>query len=107
MRIRKYDVDYARRALLKKGAIGAGAGLLAPLWPMIGNTADASKAYPDELRSIEMYTKGKVKPGDVITAANVDLVKDLLDPIAYQQVKTMGRRINIIESTQDVSKLFP
>jgi len=107
MRIRKYDVDYARRALLKKGALGAGAGLLAPLWPMIGNTADASKAYPDELRSIEMYTKGKVKPGDVITAANVDLVKDLLDPIAYQQVKTMGRRINIIESTQDVSKLFP
>jgi hypothetical protein len=107
MRIKKYDVDYGRRELLKKAAIGAGAGVLAPLWPLIGKTADVSKAYPDELLSIELYTKGKVKPGDVITAANVDLVKDLIDPIAYQQVKTMGRRINIIESTRDVTKLFP
>src|SRR5882757_9763779 len=105
MRIRKYDFDYGRRMLLQKAA--ASAGVLAPMWPLLANGADVSKAYPDELLSIEMYTKGKVKPGDVITAANVDVVKDLLDSIAYQQVKTMGRRINIVQSTRDVTKLFP
>ena len=68
MRIRKYDVDYGRRALLQKAALGAGAGVLAPLWPMIAS-GDMSKAYPDELTSVEMYTKGKVKTGDVLTAA--------------------------------------
>ena len=35
------------------------------------------------------------------------IVKDLLDPITYQPVQTMGRRINIIKSTKDVTKLFP
>jgi len=109
MHIRKYDFDYSRRMFLEKTAKGvAAAGVLAPLWPMIANSADdVSKAYPDELLSIEMYTKGKVKPGDVITAANVEHVKALLDPVAYMQVKTMGRRIHIIESTKDVTKLFP
>lgn len=109
MHIRKYDFDYSRRMFLEKTAKGvAAAGVLAPLWPMIANSADdVSKAYPDELLSIEMYTKGKVKPGDVITAANVEHVKALLDPVAYMQVKTMGRRIHIVESTKDVTKLYP
>ena len=108
MRIKKYGVDYGRRALLQKAATGAAAGVLAPLWPLITRSADdVSKAYPEDLLHIEAYTKGKVKPGDVITAANVEAVKELLDPIAYQQVKTMGRRINIIESTRDVTKLYP
>lgn len=110
MHVRKYDVDYGRRKLLEKLAYGvASAGVLTPLWPMVAraDNGDISKAYPDELLSIEVYTKGKVKPGDVITADNVEHVKELLDPIAYQQVKTMGRRINIVESTTDISKLFP
>ncbi len=107
MHIKKYDFNYGRRALLEKTLKGvAGAGVLAPLWPLIANGADTSKAYPDELTSIEMYTKGKVKVGDVITAANVDAVKDLLDPIAYNQVKTMGRKITIVKPTTDASKLF-
>ena len=108
MRIRKYDFDYGRRALLEKTLKGAGAaGILAPLWPLIARGADATKAYPDELVSIEAYTKGKIKPGDTVTADNVEIVKDLLDPIAYQQVKTMGRRIHIVETTRDVTKMFP
>jgi uncharacterized protein DUF1329 len=108
MRIRKYDFNYGRRALLQKAAVGASAGVLAPLWPLIANSADnVAKAYPDELLHIEAYTKGKVKPGDTITADNVDFVKDLLDPVAYMHVKTMGRRIFIVESTKDVSKLYP
>jgi hypothetical protein len=108
MRIRKYDFDYGRRKMLEKVATGAGAGVLAPLWPQIANSADdINKAYPDEQWSIEMITKGKVKPGDVITSANVEHVKELLEPIMYTQVKEHGRKINIVDSLKDVTKMFP
>lgn len=106
MRIKKYDYDYSRRVFLDKVAKGAGAGVLAPLWPMIGNTADISKAYPDELLHIEAYTKGKIKPGDQISSNNVDVVKELLDPICYVQIKEMGRKIWIKDSNRDVTKMF-
>ena len=107
MRIRKYDFDYSRRAFMEKVAKGGTAGVLTGLWPLIADSADdISKAYPDELLSIEMYTKGKVKPGHMITANNVDLVKDLVDPMTYKQVKEMGRRIGIVESTKDVTTMF-
>jgi len=106
MRIRKYDVDYGRRSLLQKAALGAGAGVLAPLWPMIAG-GDMSKAYPDELTSVEMYSKGKIKTGDTLTAANVDAVKDLLDPITYKQVKEMGRKIEIVATVKDPTVLYP
>tara|TARA_R110002094_G_scaffold132536_1_gene125390 strand:- start:154 stop:324 length:171 start_codon:yes stop_codon:yes gene_type:complete len=56
MRIRKYDFDYSRREFAKKVAMGAGGGILAPLWPTIANSGDVSKAYPDELTSIELQT---------------------------------------------------
>ena len=88
-----------------KGLMGT--GVLTSLWPLIGNTGEIGKAYPEELQSLEAYTKGKVKEGDVITAANADLVKDLLDPVAYLQVKQMGRRIRVVPQTREVSKLFP
>lgn len=107
MHIRKYDFNYGRRMLMDKALKGAAAGVLAPLWPEIARSADISKAYPDELLSIEAYTKGKVKPGDIVNADNVEAVKDLMDPILYQQVKTMGRKIEIVESTRDVSKMYP
>ncbi|PKO28700.1 MAG: hypothetical protein CVU32_00395 [Betaproteobacteria bacterium HGW-Betaproteobacteria-5] len=107
MHIRKYDFDYSRRAFIAKMGTMAGAGILTPLWPLIAKGADITKAYPDELLSIDAYTKGKVKTGDLITAANVDIVKDLLTPIAYKQVKEMGRRIRIVPTTKDVSRLFP
>ncbi|MEQ8740818.1 MAG: DUF1329 domain-containing protein [Hoeflea sp.] len=108
MRIRKYDRDFTRRAFLEKSLKGvATAGILAPLWPEIARSGTIDKAYPEELLSIDLYTKGQIKPGDVITADNVEIVKDLLDPIAYRQVKEMGRRITIVETTTDVTKLFP
>jgi hypothetical protein len=107
MRIKKYDFNYGRRMLMEKALKGVTtAGVLAPLWPMIGNTGDVSKAYPDELLSIEMFTKGKIKPGDTLTEQNVDIVKDLLDPLTFQEVKTQGRRIGIVESIKDTTKLF-
>lgn len=108
MRIRKYDFDFGRRALLEKTIKGVGTGgVLSGLWPLIGNGADITKAYPDELISISSYTKGKIKVGDIITSENVEYVKDLLDPIAFQQVSKMGRRITIVETTKDATRLFP
>jgi len=107
MRIKKYDVDYGRRELMKKIGLGVGGGVLAPLWPTISSAGDVSKAYPDELLSIEMNTKGKVKVGDVITSANVEYVKHLMDPIMYDQVLKQGRRITIGKTNTDVTTMFP
>ena len=54
MRIRKYDFNYSRRAFLDKMATGAmAAGVLSPLWPLIARAGDITKAYPEELLSIE------------------------------------------------------
>lgn len=108
MHIKKFDHDFSRRNFLEKTGKGmVAAGVLAPLWPTIAKSGDITKAYPEELLSIEAYTKGQIKPGDVVDASNVEVVKELLDPIAYRQVKEMGRRINIAETTTDVTKLFP
>ena len=107
MHILRFDHDYSRRSFLAKAGALAGAGVLAPLWPTIARSADITKAYPEELLSIEAYTKGKIKTGDIITAANVEIVKDLLTPIAYREVKDMGRRIRIVPTTRDVTRLFP
>jgi len=108
MHIRKYDHDYSRRFFMEQASKGiATAGVLGPMWPLVGNTADISKAYPDEVMSIDAYTKGKIKTGDFLTADNVDLVKDLLDPVAFMEVKTMGRKIKIVPTTRDVTKLYP
>ena len=108
MHIRKYDHGFSRRFFMDKLAKGTmGAGVLAPLWPLIANSADTTGAYPEELTNIEAYTKGKVKVGDYLTADNVEYVKDLLDPVAYNHVSQMGRRIKMVDTTKDVTKLFP
>jgi hypothetical protein len=107
MRILKYDFNYGRRELMQKAAIGASAGLLMPLSKVMASAGDIGKAYPDELLSIDMYTKGKIKTGDILTADNVDVVKELLDPMIYDQVKTMGRKIKIKATQRDYSALFP
>jgi hypothetical protein len=108
MHIRKYDHDYSRRFFMEQTAKGIlTAGVLGPLWPMIAKSADITKAYPDEVMSIDAYTKGKIKTGDLLTADNVDVVKDLLDPGAYKQVKTMGRKIRIVPTTRDVTRMHP
>lgn len=107
MRIRKYDFNWGRRELMKKAAVGASAGLLMPLSKVLAEGKDLSKAYPDELLSIDVYTKGKIKTGDYITADNVDVVKDLVDPVVYQQIKTMGRKIRIKASNTNPPEWFP
>lgn len=108
MHIRQYTVDYARRYFLKQMGKGLVAtGVLMPLWKAIAATGDVSAAYPEELLSLDAYTKGKISIGDMITEDNVDKVKDLLDPIQYTQISKMGRKLRIIDTTTDIMQLSP
>ncbi len=108
MHIKKFDSNYSRRQFMEKLAKGSmSAGVLTSLWPLIGHSADITKAYPEELLSIEAYTKGKIKVGDYLTVDNVEYVKDLLDPGVYIHVTQMGRRIKMVETTTDVTRMFP
>lgn len=109
MHIRKYDFDYGRRKLMEKAAMGVGSvGALGSVWPMIAkaDTPDISKAYPEELTSIEANTKGKIKPGDTINADNVEHVKHLLDEVELHQIQNDGREIQIGEGTSNMEDLF-
>ncbi|MAA75167.1 MAG: hypothetical protein CMN28_10715 [Salinisphaeraceae bacterium] len=108
MHIRKYDHGYSRRHFLEQ--MGKGiltTGVLMPAWKAFAESGDINKAYPEELTSIEVYTKGKIKVGDYITADNVEYVKDALDPIRYEQVKNMGRRLKVGPTTTDLYKMSP
>ena len=107
MHIRRYDAGYSRRHFLKSAAVGASAGVLAPLLKVLAATGDATKAYPEELLSIEGFTKGKIKTGDEITAANVEHVKDLLEPIRYEQIVKQGRKLKVAKTTTDLMRLSP
>ena len=108
MKIIRYDRDYSRRKFLGDAARGVlSCGVLMPLSKAIAQTGDISKAYPEELLSIEAYTKGKIKTGDYIDASNVDFVRDLLEPVRFEQIKTMGRKLKVVKTTTDVMRLSP
>lgn len=108
MYIRRFGPDFTRRHFLEQLARGAvTAGVLAPLWPALAAKGTADAAYPEELLSIEAYTRGKLAPGQEITADNVDLVADLLDPIQVLQIRTMGRRLRLASETRDIMRLSP
>src|SRR5258708_39656222 len=106
MRLIRYDRDYSRRHFLTSSGVAA-AGVLAPLWKVIAREGNVTAAYPDELLSIEGYTRGKISSGDEITAANVELVKELLDPVKYQQVAALGRRLRVVPTSTDIMRLSP
>ncbi|MCC7411999.1 MAG: DUF1329 domain-containing protein, partial [Gammaproteobacteria bacterium] len=107
MHIMKFTRDYTRRHFLETLGAGCTAGVLAPLWDVIAAEGDIGKAYPEELLSIEAFTKGKLKEGDVLDASNVDLVKDLLDEVTYLQISQQGRLVDLYNTTTDVWKLNP
>lgn len=97
--IRKYDFDYSRRVFMDKTARGIGtAGVLGSLWPIMAESGEIGRAYPDELLSIEAYTKGKVKDGDWIDKSNIELVQDLVDPALMIEVMQMDRKFQISPS---------
>ncbi|MGQ0700830.1 MAG: DUF1329 domain-containing protein [Panacagrimonas sp.] len=108
MNITRFDRGFSRRKFLRDAGRGVlGTGVLMPLWDAIAATGDISKAYPDELLSIEGFTKGRIKTGDYITSANVELVKNLLEPIRYEQILKHGRKLKIVKTTTDVMRLSP
>jgi len=107
MRRLTYDHGFGRRLFLSRLAAGSSAcGVLQPLWQAwaAGNPA---RAYPDELLSLEVYTKGRISEGGVIDASNVALVRDLLDPVRYTQILEMGRRLHVAATTTDPMRLGP
>lgn len=108
MRIRRYDPGFSRRKFLQDAARGVlCTGVLGSTWGAIAATGEINKAYPDELLSVDAYTKGKVKTGDLITSANVEHVKDLLEPIRYEQILKHGRRLRVVPTTRDVMRTSP
>lgn len=109
MHIRKFGPDFGRRELMKKTAAGVGSvGVLSSMWPMLAKSASPSfkTAYSDDLYSLSAQTKGKVSAGDVIDSNNVEHVKHLLDPIAYQEVLTDGRKIHTRAPTTEMTDLM-
>src|ERR1700757_1009897 len=108
MKLRRFDQGYSRRKFLGDAARGVlSCGVLMPLAKAVAATGDIAKAYPEELLSIESYTKGRIKTGDFIDASNVEVVKDLLEPVRYEQIRTMGRKLRVVKTTTDVMRLSP
>lgn len=108
MYINRFDRGYSRRKFLNDAARGVlGAGVLMPLSEAISANGEINKAYPDELLSIEGYTKGKIKTGDIIDANNVQYVKDLLEPVRYEQILKQGRKLKIGKTTSEIMRLSP
>ncbi len=106
--LRRFDRDYSRRTFLANTAKGVlGAGVFGSAWSAFARTGSTDKAYPDELNSIEEYSRGKLKAGDVISKENVEQVKDLLDPVRYRQISEMGRRLTLAATTHDMTRLAP
>lgn len=106
--INRFDRGYSRRKFLNDAARGVlGAGVLMPLSQAIATNGEINKAYPDELLSIEGYTKGKIKTGDIIDANNVQYVKDLLEPVRYEQILKQGRKLKVGKTTNEIMRLSP
>src|SRR3990172_9605984 len=101
-----YFAHWTRRGFLKQTGLWGGAGLLQSVLSLIGEGKSIAAAYPDEVLSIEKYTKGRVKPGMVISKGNADLVKDLCPEGLYIEL-TRGREIKIAETTLQLNSFVP
>ena len=78
-----------------------------PAWKAVADYGELNRAYADEIISIEEYTKGQYKPGDIIDANNVEGVRDLLDPIRYQEIAQQGRKLELVPTTLKIEDLSP
>lgn len=93
-----YFDHWSRRDFLKKAGAFAGAGMLQPVLSLIGSGKSIAAAYPDEVLSIEKYTKGRVKPGMVISKDNAQIIKDIA-PEGLMVELERGAQIRIGETT--------
>jgi hypothetical protein len=104
------DLNYfnywTRRGFLKRAGAFLGAGLLQPVISLIGSGKSIAAAYPDEVLSIEKYTKGKIKPGMVISKDNYQLVKDIA-PEGLLVELLRGAEIKIGETTMKAEATQP
>jgi len=92
--------DYwTRRDFLKRAGAWAGAGLLQPVLSLIGEGKSIAAAYPEEVLSVEKYTKGRVKPGMIISKENVELIKDIAPEGLVVELQR-GAQIKIAETTR-------
>ena len=86
MILKKFTRDYTRRKFIKNlGIAGVSMGVLSPLWSVLAEDGDHTRAYPEELLSLDAYTGGKISDTGTIDANNVDFVRDLLNPISSGQ----------------------
>ncbi|MBI4529163.1 MAG: DUF1329 domain-containing protein [Deltaproteobacteria bacterium] len=97
---------WTRRDFLKKTGVWAGAGLIQPVLSLIGEGKSIAAAYPEEVLSIEKYTKGRVKPGMTISKDNADLVKELCPEGLYAEL-TRGAQIQIAATTTRADAVVP
>lgn len=108
MHLVRYRHDHARRVFLDRLARGiVAAGVLSPLADVLAADGDITRAYPDELLSIDAYTRGRIASGGVIDAGNVELVKNLIDPVRHAQIAKMGRKLTVARTTTDWMRLSP
>jgi Protein of unknown function (DUF1329) len=91
--------DYwTRRGFLKTTGAWLGAGLLQPVLSLIDAGKTVEAAYPEEVLSIEKYTKGRVKAGMVISKDNANLIKDIAPEGLIVELQR-GAQIKIGETT--------
>jgi len=88
--------EQSRRVFLKKTGAWAGAGLVQPVLSLIDAGKSIAAAYPDEVLSVEKFTKGKIKPGMIISKDNFELVKEISPEGLYLELER-GAQIKIAE----------
>src|ERR1051325_7212103 len=93
-----YSGYWSRRGFLKQSGLFLGAGLLQPVLSLIGSGKSIAAAYPDEVLSIEKYTKGKIKPGMVISKDNYQLITAIASEGLVVELQR-GGQIKIAETT--------
>ena len=98
---------YTRRRFLRTGSRWLAGAAGSALWPALADRGDIEGLYPDQLMSVDDYTRGRIATGGVISADNVEHVKDLLAPATYIQVRDMGRRLTVRPTTTEYMALGP
>jgi hypothetical protein len=87
----------SRRDFLQKAGAWAGAGILQPVLGLVDSGKSVAAAYPEEILSIEKFTKGKIKPGMIVSKDNAELVKDISPEGLFLDLQR-GAQIKVAEA---------